>query len=200
MATVEVRSEDELREHYEQPSETIVKLKGNRLDRHARHFISLSPFLVLGTLGDVSPKGDAPGFVQVVDDTTLLIPDRPGNNRLDSLGNLLDDPTVGLLFFVPGFNETLRISGTARITTEGARLAPLAVRGKVPKAAIEVAIAEAYFHCGKALVRSKLWDAGSHVERKSFPAMGQIVADQIAGLDAAEIEAGYQKGLIERLY
>jgi PPOX class probable FMN-dependent enzyme len=193
MATVEVRSKDELREHYEQPSETIVKLKSNRLDRHARHFM-------LGTLGDVSPKGDAPGFVQVVDDTTLLIPDRPGNNRLDSLGNLLDDPTVGLLFFVPGFNETLRINGTAHITTQRARLAPLAVRGKVPKAAIEVAIVEAYFHCGKALIRSKLWDPQSQVERKSFPAMGQIVADQIAGLDAAEIEDGYQTALRERLY
>ena len=200
MVTAEVRSEGELRERYGQPSATIVKLKGNRLDGHARHFISLSPFLVLGTLGDVSPKGDAPGFVQVVDDASLLIPDRPGNNRLDSLGNILDNPSVGLLFFVPGFNETLRINGTARITTEEARLAPLAVRGKVPKAAIEVAIAEAYFHCGKALIRSKLWNATEQVERKSFPAMGQIVADQIAGLDAAEVEEGYQQALRERLY
>ena len=190
----------ELRACYDQPSEMIRKLKLGKLDRHARRFIALSPFLVLGTVGDVSPKGDAPGFVAVLDDTTLLIPDRPGNNRLDSLQNILAEPRVGLIFFVPGFNETLRVNGRGSLTREAKLLAPLAVRGKAPKAGVVVAVEEVYFHCGKALIRSRLWDPAARVARESFPTMGAIVADQVAGLDAGEIEHHYQTGLKERLY
>ena len=126
------------------------------LDPWCRKFISLSPFLVLGTVGDVSPKGDAPGFVQVIDDKTLLLPDRKGNNRLDSLGNLLENPAVGIIFMIPGVNETLRVNGTAEITVDPALLEPLAVRGQVPKTGLLIHIEEANLHCAKALIRSDL--------------------------------------------
>ncbi len=126
-----------------------------------RRFISLSPFLCLGTSGgggaDVTPRGDSPGFVHVLDDQTLLIPDWPGNNRLDSLTNLVGNPNIGLLFFIPGVNETLRVNGTAEITMEPTLLERWTVNGKHPHSAIRVAVREAYLHCAKALMRSRLW-------------------------------------------
>ncbi len=200
MSTTLVESEAELRQTYEQPKETILKLKLKKLDKHGRRFISLSPFLVLATHGDASPKGDAPGFVKVVDDTTLLIPDRAGNNKLDTLKNILAHPEIGIIFFIPGFNETFRVNGTARITMDAAELEPLTVHGKTPKSGILVDIEEAYLHCGKALIRSKLWDAGSIVARDAMPTMGQMAADQVSGIDAQETEAGYQDALATRLY
>ena len=200
MSSTLVESEAELRQTYEQPKETILKLKLKKLDKHGRRFISLSPFLVLATHGDASPKGDAPGFVKVVDDTTLLIPDRAGNNKLDTLKNILAHPEIGIIFFIPGFNETFRVNGTARITMDAAELEPLTVRGKTPKSGILVDIEEAYLHCGKALIRSKLWDSGSIVARNAMPTMGRMVADQVSGVDAEETEAGYQDALATRLY
>jgi PPOX class probable FMN-dependent enzyme len=175
-----------------------------RLDRHCRDFIALSPFLVLATADpeggvDASPRGDPPGFVTVIDDTTILIPDRRGNNRLDSLNNVIGAPRVGLIFFVPGIGETLRVNGTARVTTEVAVLAPAALHGKTPSAGLVVAVEEAFFHCAKAVIRSKLWDPSSVVERSSFPSLGQILADQTAG-DAADIDARTNEGYATRLY
>ena len=151
----------EIRELYGDPAERAVKKQLPRLEKHSRAFIALSPFLVMATTDpsgrcDASPKGDAPGFVQVLDDETLLIPDRLGNNRVDTIGNLLERPGVGLIFFVPGLNETLRVNGRARVTTDPALLEPLAVNGKVPRSGILVAAEEVYFHCGKALIRSDL--------------------------------------------
>ena len=200
MSTGFIASEAQLRESYDQPKETILKLKLRRLDKHARRFIALSPFLVLATRGDASPKGDAPGFVRVLDDTTLLIPDRAGNNKLDSLRNLIDDPTVGLIFFIPGFNETLRVNGRAQVTMGPGLLAPLAVDGKAPKSGVVVAVEEVYLHCGKALLRAKLWDPAARTERSAMPSMGRMVADQVAGLDAEEVETSYQDALKTRLY
>src|ERR1700759_3721467 len=132
---------EELRELYGPPGERSVKKQLTRLDKHCRAFIARSPFLVMASSDpsgrcDASPKGDAPGFVQVLDDQTLLIPDRLGNNRVDTIGNLLERPGVGLIFFIPGINETLRVNGRARITTDPALLEPLSVNGKVPRSAI----------------------------------------------------------------
>lgn len=154
-----------------------------RLDEHCRRFIALSPFLCLGTMGadgkaDVSPRGDPPGFVKVLDDRTILIPDRPGNRRVDSMSNILTNPSVGLLFLVPGMEETLRLNGQASITTDPALLTDMPVDGKVPKLAIKVEIGEVFFHCGKALKRSRLWDPATRIERKTFPSMGQLIHDQ----------------------
>ena len=200
MTTDFVASEAQLRERYDTPKDMILKLKLARLDKHARRFISLSPFLVLATRGDASPKGDAPGFVRVVDDTTLLIPDRAGNNKLDTLRNILDDPAVGMIFLIPGFNETLRVNGRARVTMDPDLLAPLAVDGKAPKSGIVVDVEEVYLHCGKALLRARLWDPEARTDRAAMPTMGRMVADQIAGLDADEIETGYQQALKTSLY
>ena len=200
MTTDFVASEAQLRERYDTPKDMILKLKLPRLDEHARRFISLSPFLVLATRGDASPKGDAPGFVRVVDDTTLLIPDRAGNNKLDTLRNILDDPAVGMIFLIPGFNETLRVNGRARVTMDPDLLAPLAVDGKAPKSGIVVDVEEVYLHCGKALIRARLWDPAARTDRAAMPTMGRMVADQIAGLDADEIETGYQEALKTSLY
>ncbi len=200
MTTNFVDCEAQLRESYDEPKEMLLKLKLKKLDKHARRFISLSPFLVLATRGDASPKGDAPGFVHVVDDTTLLLPDRAGNNKLDSLRNILDDPIVGMIFFIPGFNETLRVNGTARATMDKALLEPLAVNGKVPKSGIVVDVDEVYLHCGKALIRAKLWDIEARTDRAAMPTMGRMVADQIAGFDADEVETNYQDALKTHLY
>src|SRR5438105_12918292 len=136
--------------------ERTIKKQLPRLEKHSRAFIARSPFLVIASSDpsgrcDASPKGDAPGFVQVLDDETLLIPDRLGNNRVDTIGNLLERPGVGLIFFVPGLNETLRVNGRARITTDPALLEPLAANGKAPRSAILVAAEETSCHCGKAL-------------------------------------------------
>jgi len=195
-----VDSEEQLRTRYDQPKDMILKLKLKKLDPHARRFISLSPFLVLATHGDASPKGDAPGFVQVVDDTTLLIPDRAGNNKLDTLRNIIDHPAVGMIFFIPGFNETLRVNGTAQVTMDLELLERLAVNGKIPKSGVLVDIEEVYLHCGKALIRSKLWDAASQVKRNVMPTMGQMVADQVNGIDSEEVETNYQNALKTSLY
>src|SRR6266403_2298965 len=190
---------DELREIYGPPSDRSVKKQLPRLEKHSRAFIALSPFLVIASTDpkgrcDASPKGDAPGFVHVLDDETLLIPDRLGNNRVDTSGNLLERPGVGLIFFVPGLNETLRINGRARVTTDPALLGPLAVSG------ILVAAEEIYFHCGKALIRSDLWNPAKQLRKSEFPSLGRILAEQIGGISAEESERYTAEGYRTRLY
>ena len=176
-----------------------------RLDPHCRAFIKLSPCLVLATADahgglDASPRGDAPGFVAILDDTTLLLPDRPGNRRVDSFGNVVANPGVGLLFFVPGLNETLRVNGTARIITDAALLAPLAVEGKAPGAGLLIAVREAFFHCGKALIRGNLWDSATQIQRSDFPSLGQIIADQTRAVPAAEADIAIEHDYRTTLY
>lgn len=199
-----IASETDLRDCYAAPSELVQKKILRRLDKHARAFIALSPFAVLATHGpdgaDCSPRGDAPGFARVEDDTTLLLPDRRGNNLIDSLRNVAQSGDVGLLFMVPGINETLRVNGRATIVTDAARLAPMAVQGKAPASALEIAVREVYFHCGKALIRSDLWNPAKHVPRQSFPSLGRIIADQIAGLDAEAADANLEESYKTRLY
>jgi len=194
-----------LREIYGEPNERAVKKQLSRFDRYSRDFIARSPFLVVASSDpsgscDASPKGDAPGFVQVVDDRTLLIPDRLGNNRVDTLANLVARPGVGLIFFVPGVNETLRVNGRARVTTDPALLEPLAVNGKVPRSVILVSADEIYFHCGKALIRSDLWNPQKQIRRDEFPSLGRILADQVGGVTVEESERLTEEGYKTRLY
>jgi len=196
---------EQLRESYGSPGERALKKQLSRLDKHCRDFIARSPFLVIASADpsgrcDASPKGDAPGFVQVIDDTTLLIPDRLGNNRVDTLANLVARPGIGLIFFVPGINETLRVNGRACITTDPALLEPLAVNGKVPRSAILVTAEEIYFHCGKALIRSDLWNPDKQVRRSDFPSLGRILADQIGGISVEESERYTAESYKTRLY
>lgn len=195
----------DLRECYA-PAIERARLKVLRkLDNHCRNFIALSPFLCLGTSSskgaDVTPRGDAPGFVKVLDDTTLAMPDWPGNNRLDSLENILENPSVGLLFFVPGVDETLRLNGTAQVSTDPELLALWNVDGKQPKSALVVTMAEAFLHCAKALIRSHLWDGAYQVERSALPSYGRMLKDQIEVADSAEqIEQLVAESYRDRLY
>ncbi len=160
------------------------------LDGHCRRMIELSPFCIISTQGpggaDVSPRGDPPGFVRALDDRTLLVPDRVGNNRLDALCNLLENPRIGLLFLVPGMNETLRINGLARITDDARILAASAIEGRAPKVGLVVAIEEAFLHCAKAFVRSKLWDGRQHIDRSQLPSFPEMLLDHVRGLTPSE--------------
>jgi PPOX class probable FMN-dependent enzyme len=194
-----------LRDFYGEISQLAQAKELTRLDKHCRAFIALSPFLVLATSDpegrlDASPRGDAPGFVLVLDDTTLLLPDRPGNNRVDSYGNVIANPGVAMIFFVPGIEETLRVNGRARVTTDAALLAGAEAMGKVPRAGLLITVEQAFFHCAKALKRSHLWDATRHVERRSFPSLGKIIADQTAQCSVEDAEARIADGYKNRLY
>ena len=172
-----------LRDHYPQAEGLAVRKSRPRLDNHSRAYIARSPFLCIGTAdaaghADVSPRGDPAGFVQVLDDNTLLIPDRPGNNRLDTMENIVANPNVGLLFFIPGLDDTLRVNGKARIVDDTAKLAATEVNRKVPRTGIEVTVEEVFFHCAKALKRSRLWDPGRHADRAAFPSIARIILEQ----------------------
>ena len=200
-----IEDPERLREIYGAPSERSLKKQLSHFDRHCRAFIARSPFLVIASSDpsgrcDASPKGDAPGFVQVLDDETLLIPDRLGNNRVDTIGNLLERPGIGLIFFVPGLNETLRVNGRAQVTTDPPLLAPLAVNGKVPRSGILVSAEEIYFHCGKALIRSDLWNSEKQLRRSEFPSLGRILAEQIGGISVEESERLTTESYQTRLY
>ena len=200
-----VTNDTELREVYRPPAPRAAQKVLDHLDVHSRNFIALSPFCVLSSSNakgqaDASPRGDPPGFVKVLDEKTLLLPDRPGNNQVDSLQNIVDNPGVGLLFFVPGMNETLRVKGKAQITTDPDLLEPLTVGGKAPLSGLKVTVEEAFLHCGRALIRSRIWDADAQIDRSSYPTYGQVLADQIAGADAREIDADEDEANRERLY
>jgi PPOX class probable FMN-dependent enzyme len=157
-----------------------------RLDKHAKEFVARSPFICIGTqssdgTADVSPRGDPCGFVKVLDDKTILIPDRPGNNRLDTLSNILANPVVGILFMIPGFDETMRINGTAKITRDPELLALMAVNDRIPMVAVVVSIDEIFIHCAKAFRRAKLWDPSQIQDRSEMPSLIKIVLDQTSG-------------------
>lgn len=199
-----IGSEQELRALHAPPSDLVKRKCVDRLDRHCRDFIALSPFLVLGTANaegkaDVSPRGDPPGFVKVLDDRTLLIPDRPGNNLLDSLSNIVANPEVGLLFVIPGFDDTLRVNGRAEVVRDPALLAPLAVEGKPPKVAIRVAVREVYLHCAKSFRRARLWDPAARVPRDTLPSLGKMVMDMTAMNYDAAIDGRVEESM-KKLY
>jgi hypothetical protein len=179
-----ITSIDELRTVVPEPREAAVKKDIGVLDVHCRTLIARSPFVLVATSAadgrcDVSPKGDAPGFVQVLDEHTLVIPDRPGNRRMDSYGNILENPHVGLIFLIPGMDETLRVNGAARIIRDAAVLERCAVDGKRPQLAIAVDVQEAFIHCPKCFLRSKMWDTSTWRPRSELPSMAQIMVDQL---------------------
>jgi len=186
-----VTSRGELRALYRQPGDNAVRKEMRALDHHAKGFLKRSPFVLIGSSdgngnADVTPKGDRPGFVAVLDDTTIAIPDRPGNNRLDTLENIVANPAVGLIFLIPGMDETLRINGEARITVDQGLRETLAAEGKLPATVIVVAIKAVYMHCAKAFMRSQLWRPESWPERASLPTLGQILKDQLALSESAD--------------
>jgi len=185
---------------YGAPAGAAVEKEISYLHPHYQRLIAASPFFVLATGGpegmDASPRGDAPGFVVVGDEKTLFIPDRRGNNRADSLRNILANPRVALLFLIPGIGETLRVNGRAEISTDPALLGRFSVEGKLPRSVIVVHVDTVFFQCARAIFRSKLWDPAQQIERRSLPSLGTIVADVSNGsFDARK----YDEGLYERL-
>lgn len=204
-----IDTEQELRGKFGEVHPLAVAKTRPALDRHSRQFIAMSPFLVISTAdasgkADLSPRGDPPGFVHVVDDTTILIPDRPGNNRLDTMANIVANPQVGCLFFIPGFEDTLRLNGRARITDDASLLAHCTVNGKPPKVGILISVEEVFLHCAKALKRSKLWGPEYRQDRGQMPSIARIILDQTceAGVDEREaraadesVEGDYRSGL-----
>lgn len=189
-----------------EPKPEIANKEMPTLDEHTRHFLSLCPFLCISTADaegnqDISPRGDPAGFVRVLDDKTVLIPDRKGNRRVDTMRNILENPNVGLLLFLPGVEEVLRINGKATITEDPALLADSAVNGSVPMLGIVVEIDDVFFHCAKAVIRSKLWDPETPIARSEFPTYGEIVRDQRApDQDAEAINTQLQEDYKTRLY
>ena len=200
-----IETEADLRAILGPPLEMAVIKSLSRLDKHCRAFIERSPFLCIGTMSangqaDVSPKGDPRGFVRILDDAKLLIPDRPGNNRVDTMRNLLANPSIGLLFFIPGFEDTLRINGRATIVRSPALLADCAVNGKVPQLAIRVEIGEAFLHCAKALKRSRLWDPATFQDRRDLPSHGRMVLEQTAAAPPSEQQVEEVDALVDENY
>jgi len=189
-----ITSKAELRELYGAPGERAVRKQLAGLEKHSKLFIAKSPFLLLATNGpagaDCSPKGDAPGFVEVLDDHTLAIPDRRGNSRIDSLENLIENPEIGLLFMIPGADDTLRVNGRASLSTDSELLSRFEVGGALPKVVILVSVEQVYLHCAKALIRSRLWAPESQIDRKSMPTFSRMLHEQISQQpDEAEITA-----------
>lgn len=191
-----IESVDELRALVGTPGPLALKKELTALDKHMRQFISQSPFLVMSTHGpdgrcDASPRGDGPGFVQVVDDHTLLIPDRPGNKRVDSFRNIIETGRVGLLFLVPGFGETLRVNGRAKIIRDEAWLEPLSAQGKRPALAVAVAVEECFLQCAKALIRSHLWEPHEKLDATHVACAAEMLVDQaqMPEFDVAKMQA-----------
>jgi PPOX class probable FMN-dependent enzyme len=184
-----ISSVDQLEALYGQPVEAATVKEVAHLTPHYRAYIAASPYAVLATSGpeglDCSPRGDRPGFVRIHDDSTLMLPDRRGNNRVDSLRNVVRDPRVALLFMIPGFANTLRVNGRAHLSVEPGLLQSFAVEDKAPRSVMVIEVASVYFQCGRALVRSDLWNPAHHVDPKSLPSAGQILAalsqDRVGG-------------------
>jgi len=201
----EICSLADLRARYAEPGEIALKKELGRIDRHSRDFIGRSPFAVISTADadgwpDASPRGDAPGFVAVVDEQRLHLPDRPGNNRLDSFQNLVANPRIALLFLVPGRLETLRVNGAARLLTEPALLEQHAVRGKPARAVVEITAKSVYFQCGKAVIRAGLWQKERWPSLEGLAPFAEAISDQIKGLDRVASEARLEKAYRDTLY
>ena len=195
---------DDLRKIYPEPTARVIAKARPTIDVHARKFIEMSPFCVLATSGtdgsvDASPRGGHPGFIHVDGPNRLLMPDRPGNNRIDSFKNIVEGSgLLQLIFFVPGLDETLRVAGSGALTTDPALLSAMEEFGKLPRAVLLIDVREAYFHCGKALMRSKLWSKDTQVERAAFPSISQVIHDQTSLGEPetqAAVEARYKTQL-----
>ena len=189
------------------PSELVIKKQLSALDAHMKAFIAESPFLLLGTVGkeghcDVSPRGDAPGIATVLDSKTLLIPDRRGNRRADSLHNILETGQIALLFMIPGMGETLRVNGKACVIRDAEMLASLAVDGKMPVVGIAIEVEECFLQCAKALLRSKLWETPVGAHKSSLPCFAEILMDQtkIEGQTVEELDKLIEESYANNLY
>lgn len=199
-----IETVEQLRQVYKPALGRSVEKELDYLDPHCKKFITLAPFVAVATqgvdgLGDVAPRGEYPAVAKALDDHTVLIPDRPGNNRLDNYTNILENPKVSLLFLIPGVNETLRINGVGEIRTDAELLELFPVAGKLPITVLHVTVHEAYLHCAKALMRSKLWSPDAILDRSVLPSMGQMIKDQTKSKDPVEsqeaMEARYEKVL-----
>src|SRR6476659_4847069 len=185
------------------PVSPLAKIKDiGRLDPHLARFIAMAPICFVSTSNaqgqqDVTPRGDPPGSFKVIDEHTLAFPDRPGNNRLDTLKNLVENPEIALVFLLPGTNETARVAGTARLSTDPELLASMAVQGKAPLCAVVVNVRQAYFHCAKALLRSKLWTGEYAHPKGTFPSISRMIGDQV-GLTEEQKKLGEER--TERAY
>jgi hypothetical protein len=190
---------EQLEAIYGQPGEAATIKVAHRITPSYRALIESSPFAILATCGeeglDCSPRGDLPGFVRVQDDLTLIIPDRRGNNRIDSLRNLIRDPRAALLFLIPGSGTTLRVNGRARVSADPELLASFGVEGKTPRSVIVMTVEEIYFQCARAIIRSHLWDPGRHVDLKTLPTPGEILAEMSKSRVGGE---EYDKAWLER--
>jgi uncharacterized protein len=188
-----ISSEADLRALHAAPKERTLRKQLDHLDRHCRRVIELSPFVVMATADaqgrlDATPRGGEPGFVRVVDERTLLLPDRRGNNRLDSLANLTEHPEIGLLFMIPGIDESLRVNGAVELRTDPELVEPFRVGRSAPTVVLRITVREAYLHCGKAMMRSRLWSQEARVERSELPALGAMLREQ-TGVGPAESQA-----------
>lgn len=201
-----IASREELRRHYKAPADAPLRKELRSLDRHCRRFIENSPFVLIGSSdregnADVSPKGDMPGFVAILDDTTIAIPDRPGNNRLDTWENIVVNPAVGLLFLIPGMNETLRVNGLGRITADAGLRERLAVEGRLPATVLVVEVKACYLHCAKAFMRSKLWRPEGWPPREILPTLGAMLRDQLALSETArQVDDGLDRDYAKSMW
>ncbi len=201
-----ITSIEELREYYEMPNPLITKSKLDFLEDHMKHFISLAPFVCVSSETeeglDASPRGGEPGFVKVLDRKTVAFGDWPGNNKVETLSNIIRTGRCGLLFLVPTLDVFFRINGPATVTRDPAITEKLREKGKPPKSAVKVTVRESYFHCGKAFRRSDLWTPDKWVDASGFPTVGKVLADltKIAEYSPEQLEALYQHGLREELY
>ncbi len=194
-----INSDGELRSNFGEPMELAIQKQLGKLDVHCKKFISLSPFLCIGTSSaegkaDVSPRGDPPGFVQILDDNTIFIPDRPGNNRLDTMSNIVANPNIGIFFMIPGIEDTLRVNGKASIVKDKEILERCVVNRKVPSMGIMVDINEAFLHCAKAIRRSKLWKAESQQDPSEMPTLAQMILEQVAAPDKPPTKEEIKEG------
>ena len=205
-----ITDENELRSMFEATHDLAAIKSQAYLDKHAQAFIKRSPFLCIGTQNldgraDVSPRGDPVGFVQILDQHTLAIPDRPGNNRLDTLVNIIANPSVGLLFIIPGFEDTLRVNGRATLVADPEILKNMRINDRIPKLAIVVKVTEAFLHCAKAFRRSHLWSPDHFQDRREFPSLMNILLDQTTGApsnddEMRELDEGLEEGYKKTLY
>jgi PPOX class probable FMN-dependent enzyme len=201
-----IDSQDALRAIIGEATELTRRKVIERIDEHARNLIAHSPFVLLATSApdgscDVSPRGDPAGSVLVLDEKTLVLADRPGNKLIDSFRNIVDNPHAGLLFLVPGMNETLRVNGRATLVSDAPFFDSLVVKGKRPRLAVVVEVEELYMHCAKAFLRSSLWDPSTWPDRSALPSLGTIMRDQLAlPVSAEELDAGLNERAISQQY
>jgi PPOX class probable FMN-dependent enzyme len=202
-----IESEEALRDILGTPSEAVIKKSQPFINKHIRTFIQRSPFLLIGTSNasgahDVSPRGDKPGFVKLLDDRTIMIPDRPGNRRLDTMVNILNNPNVGLIFLIPGIDETVRINGQAAISRDESLLALTEVEGKRSQVVILVEVREVFFHCAKAFRRSQLWNPEARAARSEVPTLGQVLKEtnNLTDISAEEIDRDLEEGYKATMY